>query len=546
MKRFLATVLFGVAVLIVPHRVTADAAPQFNYDQLVNIINTNKVKSIDELLPLIPASFRSGYTLVYDSKSQQGASTTNPRAIVFGKDAKFMITFNGDPKQKGNDFLETSQFQESTNTFEFRRITFPTPGNKLKDIDFSPPNPPLCLGCHKNPPRPNWEDYSTWGGVYGSDDDKLEGDEAKNYKTFEARQKSDPPTRYKYLLPPEGDPDLQFHNVMPEQYKNGPIKYRPNSILTILLNELNAKRFAQLFKGTPNYDWMKYIVAMDLCSDGVKAEQLKALNAELVKRGMTPFKTEAQNGSLDVGFYTIRKALFESSGLKLKDVDMKYRDPNTGDSEFTFQDERMPTFAYYESEIMNDIIQNSDPSLKQYVGDGFAGSLANPNDPDLAYNKIFASVGRLTEIDGEKPRAEACAKLFADFQKATARGSAPVSADCVPGTTAAPISKQVGATVASGQTASRLVLAQKLIGQCIQCHQPGNTSGLVLKTPDDLRKQLDNAGYPRGKLIDEIQYRLKASNGDRMPPDAKASGPDARLEERSALSDLLTSPELYQ
>jgi hypothetical protein len=47
--------------------------------------------------------------LMRRSASIQDASDAHPRAIVFGDDARFIFTFNGEPSQRGYDAVEILQ-----------------------------------------------------------------------------------------------------------------------------------------------------------------------------------------------------------------------------------------------------------------------------------------------------------------------------------------------------------------------------------------------------------------------------------------------------
>jgi hypothetical protein len=123
------------------------------------LIETEKIASVEELLPRLSAQDRYGYVLAFDSRSLQGASFRNPRAIVFGIDAKFIFTFNGDPRQRGFEQIETMEFDSRNQSFVFREIDFKHLGPGSVKAVFSELNPPVCLGCHGNPPRPIWDTH---------------------------------------------------------------------------------------------------------------------------------------------------------------------------------------------------------------------------------------------------------------------------------------------------------------------------------------------------------------------------------------------------
>ena len=74
----------------------AHGAGPFNLDQLLKIVEQRKVSTLDKALALLPEDLLSSYTLLYDSKSLQRATSSSPRVILFGTDAKFIAAFGGE------------------------------------------------------------------------------------------------------------------------------------------------------------------------------------------------------------------------------------------------------------------------------------------------------------------------------------------------------------------------------------------------------------------------------------------------------------------
>lgn len=170
-------------------------ASEFNYEELVALITKNQIKTIEDLLKLknLPLELRSNIVAIYSSRSTQGASFEHPRILSFSKGAKFVMAFNGDPKQKGHLNLEIIQFREHDKSFELREISFQAKGKGAPT--FSPANPQRCLKCHGPDPRPNWEHYFRWPGVYGSTDGlvlgrQFQGKSFKTGATTETKEKS--------------------------------------------------------------------------------------------------------------------------------------------------------------------------------------------------------------------------------------------------------------------------------------------------------------------------------------------------------------------
>ena len=64
-------------------------ASDFDMEALTGIIRTVNVRSVEEMLPLLPSELRANYTLAFASRSLQGATPSAPRAILFGSDARW-------------------------------------------------------------------------------------------------------------------------------------------------------------------------------------------------------------------------------------------------------------------------------------------------------------------------------------------------------------------------------------------------------------------------------------------------------------------------
>src|SRR5262249_27278095 len=91
------------------------------------------------------------------------------------------------------------QWREASKSFEYRDIAFPESSGF--DTTFSEANPSRCLGCHSaSDPRPNWEPYNQWPGMYGGND---AGAQPERLVEGESRAKLDQflatgPTRPRY------------------------------------------------------------------------------------------------------------------------------------------------------------------------------------------------------------------------------------------------------------------------------------------------------------------------------------------------------------
>ena len=207
-------------------------AGDFTYDRFAERLRAQGVRTVEAALEEVPPEHWAHYVLMYESGSLQTASPTQPRVILHGRDAKFILAYNG-----SSDAIETIQFREATNEFEFHVIRFPTEKNRLKEADFSPSNPTSCRECHQKSLRPNWHSYPRWEGAYGSYDDGLNPTEKENYAAFVAKFASQP--RYRKLLRPAGSKISPYSPPTA-----GSLAFRPNLFFTQLLLRLNAKRLA--------------------------------------------------------------------------------------------------------------------------------------------------------------------------------------------------------------------------------------------------------------------------------------------------------------
>ena len=150
-----------------------------------------KAGSIDRFLESLPDHLKNQHALMFDSKSVQEASYLRPRVLIFSPAAMIVMSFNGEPSQKGYEVLETIRFTRTEGRPRFileeivfaedlgRRESYLRSVNEAAQLkalidraNRQGPNPPLCLGCHRQDPRPNWESYPFWPGAYGQFDDR--------------------------------------------------------------------------------------------------------------------------------------------------------------------------------------------------------------------------------------------------------------------------------------------------------------------------------------------------------------------------------------
>src|SRR5205807_215157 len=142
---------------------------------------------------------------------------------------RFIATFNGDAAQTGFDQLEMIQFNGEKSAFEFYAIQFPIQRDSAGLAVRPGKNPDSCLICHGADPHPVWHSYSNWPGVYGANDDSVEGVELEALQSFLASRGTHP--RYRYLAPHPGSA------ISPFAYEpRGNETFRPNFRMGLAIN----------------------------------------------------------------------------------------------------------------------------------------------------------------------------------------------------------------------------------------------------------------------------------------------------------------------
>lgn len=217
------------------------AESDVTYDTLRHRIVERHATTIPAVLGLLPERLRASYTLLYASQSLHGASYTHPRVILFSDTATLILAFNGDSSQSSYHRLEVIQFRDASKSFEFRSIDF-----ERGQAEFSPPNPPACLACHGQSPRPIWASYPVWPGAYGSLLDAIRSDlrpeEIDPFREFVHKMPMH--DRYRFLV---RRPESHLYPYLPDwtrQAKVNPHVYRPNNRFGKLVARLQAQHIA--------------------------------------------------------------------------------------------------------------------------------------------------------------------------------------------------------------------------------------------------------------------------------------------------------------
>lgn len=147
---------------------------------------SNPVDAIDSFISLLPENYRRHFSLVHRSFSIQKGTPTSPRVILYGPDAKLMITFNAGQdidgtKMQGGEGIEVIEWNANQKTWDFSELKLDASHRMVKEV-----NPAKCTMCHAGTPKPvnikNAEfykgklkpifpQYPFWPGFYGSVND---------------------------------------------------------------------------------------------------------------------------------------------------------------------------------------------------------------------------------------------------------------------------------------------------------------------------------------------------------------------------------------
>lgn len=205
-KPILTSLALGLSLIVLACKSRDDAsalrdvaAPQpFGFADVRRIVEEQSIRSVDELLPLLPEDVRSRYILLSDSKSTQEASPSAPRVLLYTEGARFVLAFNGDPDVSGFNTIETAELHPDDPTYVFREIEF-----HETEARVSEDNPKACAACHRQPLRPSWEGWPKWPEAYFGKDTTSDGskhaeDERKSFKDFVSDRGAS--GRYRHLV----------------------------------------------------------------------------------------------------------------------------------------------------------------------------------------------------------------------------------------------------------------------------------------------------------------------------------------------------------
>jgi hypothetical protein len=520
-SRLVRTALLCLFVAATP------AATAISFADLERLIADRNVRSIEDLLPLLPADLRSRYVLMFRSRSLHGASFMHPRVILFDPEARLVLSFNGDPGQPGFNDLETMEFGDTDKSFEFREIAFPAsvasaasaglPAEALsaeRGVHISKPNPEACLKCHGEPARPIWDTHPNWPGAYGERYDAgLSVAERSGLQDFLREQPTHP--RYRYLLAVERFSNPETFRPSARTRYEGDERLPPNAELGSALGRLNFEAIVHRLESRPQFDSTQYLLLAALGNDCGRLDSFLP----------DPQRAGIEDALARFAAASARANAAQAQLKQLRAVGADRSDPGgygqVGGIEaldrFRFVVETrfgLPTSQWTTALEMGSYDFAWSPSAAAEMA-SYLRKRVERNNPDL---KALADFRTFSERDPY------CAYL--------ARRSRAALATAGPGMPMA--GNQTPEAAAPPRGAARI---QALLDKCASCHLGGVGPHLPLDRPRELAVLLRGGNFAHGTLMDEIRWRLAPQAGAaRMP-----LGSNLGAEEREALLEYFTA-----
>ncbi|MFM8313412.1 MAG: hypothetical protein ACKOA8_03935, partial [Deltaproteobacteria bacterium] len=335
--------------------------------QLIQLVDDNRdLTTLEKVLHALPVPLRSSPVFIYRSESLQSASPEFPRVLLSDPSGNLVLAFNGESKQTGFDKLEALEFDEKKNRFNFYEMKFSSAGK----LEVSKPNPSECLSCHRfSDPRPNWESYDQWPGVYGSNDDRLKSEEVEPFKNFLNLFELNP--RYSALrIEP-------LKQVLGYSSHYGRLPNEPNISFTHRLSRNNFKRLARLIMESPDYEKFKYMIGGFLSSGegerfsdiGYLPEKISSLTDYYSKENIREVEAIAisyANSVSNPATLTFR-SLFEARGIDTSDWFMNFNGALTNSfvNGTPWEDQLLEALLEKDSELKSFLYEGSKTQLQE-------------------------------------------------------------------------------------------------------------------------------------------------------------------------------------
>ncbi len=474
------------------------SASQFGFESMRGLIESRGIKSVDELIAALPADLRSHYTLVFASRSLQGATPANPRVILFGSDAEFVLTFNGAPTERGSSAVETMEFDARNNNFQFREIQFPA--DKGGPVTISEANSARCVACHGQPARPVWDTPPFWPGVYGERYGAgLSAAEAQGMRAFLALQQRD--ARYRSLLGAAAFGQRETYVASARAVYNGVSTTSPNAQLSALLTRLNIRSILSEMASRPAFDAHRYVLLAaaegscgplpeyypasirDQIADELRGFRRMNAGTDRLQAAAVAARLTGRNGRVQrgaAGLDDLRFVVERNLGLSTQQWTLAL-ERNTYDASAP---EGAPTLA----QVLFERVGLTDEELR-----GLHAYRSFTSDDRYCEHLRRQSVRALEAWYSAHPLPAAPASVARLEPSPSRDPDAPSSQNLV---------------------ASK----PEFLDRCTSCHTGQVGPFIPFADPGALAQRLVQGNYPHGRLLDEILYRLAPEAGAQSMP----------------------------
>ena len=483
-------------------------AAGFNFASLQSLLAQQDIGSVEELIAALPPAQRNRYALVFDSRSLQGASLENPRVILYGPDARFIVTFNGSPAQRGFRVVETMEFDAATKEFRLRELLFPERAGGVDKVVVSEADPQRCARCHGAPARPVWDTFPLWPGAYGERyRNNLSARERAGLSAFLAQQPTHP--RYRQLLGANRFADPQtFRSNALGQYAGIP-QEPPNAELAVYLSRLQAQSIARQLVQQPAFDAYRY--ALVGLADNACGRLADFYSDSLWHSRRQDFERFARN-----------TALANARQAQLKAARAAITGGGALAPQSTTSDNALVQLRFVAESALGVATQNWTLALEQGTYDFTLPPL--PAQP--LRETLVAEVARRDAViqDLSRYSTSSDGDRFCSYLKRRSRATLTASSDGAPGVVplnpTAPLSRAAVAPVAGAMNApaAAIMAPPAALQLCVSCHETGVAPLLPFSDPTQLTQQLRVRPSAHGTLIDEIRFRLSAAAGAHQMP----------------------------
>jgi hypothetical protein len=162
-----------------PQPIAPPGVPEARIDALHVFARDHGIASLEELLAALPGWLLSNHVFVETSRSGNPASVLHPRVLLFGSDARLLMSFGSDPGDPHREVVDLAELQDG-GLWKFRSLDFRSDPPTLS------PGDAACTGCHADPPRPFWGSYPSWPGMFGAQQDLVSAAQAERLNQIRA------------------------------------------------------------------------------------------------------------------------------------------------------------------------------------------------------------------------------------------------------------------------------------------------------------------------------------------------------------------------